>query len=344
MLTWTRFAVDVIKTNFEALEHPYRYFLVVTKSCQSRCQNCKIWQEKPTDELSLEEITKLAKNSPTLKWLNISGGEPTDRVDLPAIAAAFKKHCPHILMINFTTNGLEPEKIAKMVKEIAELRYSKFVVNVSIDGPPKVHDALRGVVGNFNSAIQTLKLLRSIPHVESMASMTLFEKNKTLINETIAEIQKNIPDFSPRDMHLNIPHSSPHFYRNSELSFSSNHSLTQYIDSYKKSYPQKISLISMIENIFHKKSKTFFETGITPLLCSAMLSSVYISEKGQVYPCSIWDKQLGSLRESDFQIQKILGTQVSVDSRDQIKKNNCPQCWTPCEAFPTIMANLSKAL
>ena len=129
--------LDVLQSNLGTLKRPYKYFLVVTKNCNSRCKFCKIWQEQPKNELTIEEYEKLAKHSKFLKWLNISGGEPTLREDLFDIIRVFVKHCPHLSMVNFTTNGIKPEKIISDAKKISDLRLNKVVINVSLDGTKK---------------------------------------------------------------------------------------------------------------------------------------------------------------------------------------------------------------
>lgn len=167
-----KLGLDVLKSNFELLQAPYKYFIVVTKSCNSKCRFCKIWTEQPQNELSLAEYETLALNSPFLKWLNISGGEPTNRDDLKDIIQVFAKNCPDLKMINFTTNGIDPDKIMSQVDAIAKLNHKKLVINISLDGPPELHEKLRGVKGNFESAIETFKRIRQHSHIDSYLAFT----------------------------------------------------------------------------------------------------------------------------------------------------------------------------
>ncbi|RYZ67481.1 MAG: radical SAM protein, partial [Proteobacteria bacterium] len=98
-----------------------------------------------------------------------------------------------------------------------------------------------------------------------------------------------------------------------------------------------LSPFAIIERRFQKKALEFIETQKTPLPCSALKSSVYLSEKGDVYPCTIWGRKLGSIRETGYDLRSVLKQQLSRDTRSSIKAGNCPQCWTPCEAYPSIM-------
>jgi len=48
------------------------------------------------------------------------------------------------------------------------------------------------------------------------------------------------------------------------------------------------------------------------------------------------------LRDNEYNLNKILAGEKSRQIRDLIDKNLCPQCWTPCEAYQMIMADLFK--
>ncbi len=340
MINWSHLALDILKSNFRNLKYPYRLFLVVTKSCGSRCKYCKIWQEEIKNELNLDEYERIAKNTKWLKWLNISGGEPTDRDDLPQIISAFKKYCPNLLITNFTSNGLRPEIINQQVSQIASLRIPKFHINISIDGPPSIHDNLRGINGNFDNAIEALAMVRRIKNVESSAAMTIYPKNIEHIQETFDSIKKRIKDFSPSDMHFNLPHTSPHYYGNSEMIFSPPSEAIYKVEEFINRYPHKFSGLYVVEKIYRNLAKSYIANKKTPLPCSAVMTSVYISEKGIVHPCTIWDNPMGNLKEYDYNLKALLDNKIAINARESAESLKCPQCWTPCEAFPTILSNL----
>lgn len=340
--SWLHFICNIFLANLGLLKKPFRLFLVVTTSCGSRCQNCKIWTKKPLNELTLEDYSKIAENSRSLSWLNISGGEPTDRNDLPQIIQIFKEKCPNLLFVNFTTNGINSEKIIQQVIEISKLEIPWFNVNVSIDGPANIHDQLRGISGNFESAIKTLQGIQNISGIRSGASMTLFNENKSLINETLNAINKEIPSFDSKNFHINIPHQSEHYYRNH---LSNNLGLNGLSEAFKIHKIKRIfSFDKIIENIFRKKANFYFKSQRSPIPCSALMSSAYISQTGEVFPCTIWNKKVGNLKDFNWDISKLIHSNEGLQIRNEIKKLNCPNCWTPCEAFTSIMSNLKSSI
>lgn len=337
-----KLAVDVLKSNFELLNYPYKYFIVVTKSCNSKCRFCKIWTEQPQNELSVQEYEKLAQNSPFLKWLNISGGEPTNREDLKDIIQVFASNCPQLKMINFTTNGIDPDKIMNQVDAIAQLTNKKLVINVSLDGSTELHEKLRGVKGNFESALETFKRIRQHKHIDSYLAFTFYGPNNDQLFNTFDEVKKTIPHISTNDFHLNLPQNSEHFYGNQTVKTNFDEKVIETIRKFESIEGFQLNTLKAFEKTYRAHAIDFYRTKKMPMRCSALLSSIYISEHGDIYPCTIWNKKIASLREHDFNIKWIIEQEHYKSTRELVKKEQCPTCWTPCEAFHTIAANLHK--
>jgi RNase P subunit RPR2 len=49
---------------------------------------------------------------------------------------------------------------------------------------------------------------------------------------------------------------------------------------------------------------------------------------------------MGNLRENDYDLLKIISNEKATDLHEKIKNGQCPQCWTPCEAYQNILSNL----
>ena len=73
---------------------PSYLILYVNNICQLRCDMCFYWDamQKKTKQLSLTEITKLAKSLPNLLQLTLTGGEPSLRKDITEIPKIFSKY------------------------------------------------------------------------------------------------------------------------------------------------------------------------------------------------------------------------------------------------------------
>jgi hypothetical protein len=90
----------------------------VTVRCNSRCAMCGIWKLEPGDELKLEEVDSLLGDPfmAGLRWVNLTGGEPFLRQDLPELIGAYGRRCPELEIVAIPTNGFLPDRIEEGVK------------------------------------------------------------------------------------------------------------------------------------------------------------------------------------------------------------------------------------
>jgi Fe-coproporphyrin III synthase len=135
----------------------------VTSHCNATCDTCFYWEElnRPGD-LDWKEIVKLSQNMPQLTDLWFSGGEPTLRRDIEDIINLFvgKNGVRHI---NLPTNGLKPARTFEIAEHCLEANPGlELHINIALDGLRDSHDAMRGVPGNFDKAIETARLLRQL--------------------------------------------------------------------------------------------------------------------------------------------------------------------------------------
>jgi radical SAM protein with 4Fe4S-binding SPASM domain len=73
----------------------------------------------------------------------------------------------------------------------------------------------------------------------------------------------------------------------------------------------------------------------------ALSSSIFIDPFWTVYPCSMFDEPIGNLRENGFDLGEIWNSKKSLEVLREIEEERCPHCWTPCEAYQTVLGNLT---
>jgi MoaA/NifB/PqqE/SkfB family radical SAM enzyme len=113
-------------------------------------------------DLTWDEIVKLSETTPQITDLWFSGGEPTLRKDLPEIIDLFVQN-NGVRHINLPTNGLKPARIFDVTDHCLETNPElELHVNIALDGLRDGHDAMRGVPGNFDRAIESARLLRRL--------------------------------------------------------------------------------------------------------------------------------------------------------------------------------------
>lgn len=174
----------------------------LTKRCNLRCQMCFLWANKENPGEILRRYKK--EEMPIKRWLEIvdelapykpsigiSGGESLLYEGIIEIISYIKQKG---MYLSINTNGMLLEKYTE---DIVESKLD--MVRVSIDGPPEIHDEIRGVTGSFARLMKGIDALNklksekslSLPVIEVYFTMT--KQNFTYLTDVLELIEnKNI--------------------------------------------------------------------------------------------------------------------------------------------------------
>lgn len=178
------------------LRLPEEIVLFITNRCPLKCVFCfyggKI--NSLDKEMTLEELTLLAKSLKCNHRLVLTGGEPFLRDDLGEICDVFVKYSG-ARRISIPTSGFPAEAIYQKVKTISEnKKLEQLKISVSIDALGGLHDRLRGRQGAFTNAVASLKLLCDMRLKKRNISVEIAAVVNTLLME---EIEDFIAYFKP---------------------------------------------------------------------------------------------------------------------------------------------------
>jgi MoaA/NifB/PqqE/SkfB family radical SAM enzyme len=245
---------------------------------------------------------------------------------------------PNLTVLDFPTTGQRTETILRDVAEMATLGIPKLYVTCSIEGPPELHDDLRGRPGAFENMIATYKGLRAIDGVEVYFGMTLSRANADQVEATIDAVREAVPeaDIGWGDFHFNVYTESGHYYENLDSEMQAPPALTEVIERALASRAQSWHPTDLIESTYLRLLPEFLKTGRSPLPCKALRAGVFVDVKGDVHPCTVYGRVLGNVQEKT--LYEILDGAEAEDAREVIERDACPGCWSPCEANPTIVA------
>jgi len=337
-------AKNIVFSNFNSSFFPYKLTLAVTYKCNSKCHLCHIWEKDSEKEIGLGEIKKFFQKNNRFNWIDLTGGEPFLRMDLVNICKIIIKNCPNLYLLHIPTNGLLPQKIEKNIKDILKFKPHNFIISVALDGPPLLHDKLRGIKGNYPRAVETYKRLKKIKekNFEVFFGMTLSGYNYNFIEKTYQSLRKEIKNLERNDLHFNIAHHS-FYYRNLKINLGLNKKITLNLRSFIEKREKKFSGVQFLESKYQSLIPKYLKTGRSPLSCQALKASLFIDPYGDVYPCTLWNKKITNLKDINYDLKNIWLSDKVKNLRKQIVNDKCCGCWTPCEAYQTILGNLSKA-
>jgi radical SAM protein with 4Fe4S-binding SPASM domain len=320
---------------------PLKLNFCLTYWCQYKCKTCNIWQRKPTDELTTDEVLAFVRENPNITWADLTGGEIFLRSDIDDILGAIAGGWKRLAILHFPTNGFLTDRIVQSVERIAGRGPARLIVTVSLDGDQQTNDEIRGIKGGFKRQIDTFNALRRLPHVEVVFGVTLSAFNAGRFAETFAACARECPGLTIDDMHLNVAQVSSHYYGNSSIAqmAPSREQVDQELATYRRLRGRPRAAKHLLERAFLRYLDEYLRSGRTPMPCHALRASCFIDPWGVVYPCISYSKPVGRLRESGMRLAPIWEGAEAVQLQSEIWQGSCPQCWTACEAYQSILGN-----
>jgi MoaA/NifB/PqqE/SkfB family radical SAM enzyme len=317
---------------------PYKHTLILSSRCPTRCTFCSIWENPQDGELSPDEWGRTFASARNTVWTNLSGGEIFQRADLPAILDELANGLPRLALVTFPTTGYFPDRLIDGCERLVRQGVPRVLVTISLDGPPELHDRLRGREGAHAKACAAMRALREarLPRVRAYFGMTLLPGNHAAADATVEAAAAAVPGITARDFHFNLGMESGHYYRNLGSGMRAPAGALEAVERYRR---KGLHPVSLLERAYQKRVGQYLATGRSPVPCSALRASVFVDSKGIVYPCSIYDRPLGSLRENGFDLARVLEGAEARDAREAVKADRCPGCWTPCDAYPSLLTS-----
>jgi MoaA/NifB/PqqE/SkfB family radical SAM enzyme len=162
---------DLVNTFISAKVAPIRPTVLIyncTWVCDAKCTMCHNWKfgDRKSD-MTLEQLEPVMAKPfwGAVENLNISGGEPTTRNDLPEMVELFHRHLPRLRKIGINTTGLTPHRAIPMLTRVVEFCATQgtlISIRVSLDGIGDIHNQVRDVKNGFDKACKTIEAMQAL--------------------------------------------------------------------------------------------------------------------------------------------------------------------------------------
>ncbi|PZV08247.1 MAG: radical SAM protein [Leptolyngbya sp.] len=298
--------------------------LLVNDVCNSKCQMCLIWKNKPDREFLPVELESILSDSlfKRLEYVGVSGGEPTLRKDLVKIFEILCQKTPKLKGLGIITNGILHDVVKDRIlscSRICEEHAIPFNVMVSIDGVGAVHDVVRGRPGNFESSIKLLEFFAQETHIPTSFGCTITKENVFQVDELLDYAkEKNIYG------RFRIAEFIERLYNTQQ---------TDYIRAFDDLEAYHLGLLfHRLEKDFevsktHQKTysnirKMVAEGKPRSIGCPYQSESVVITSRGDLLYCSPKSPILGNTLTSSA--SSIYYSNLKI--RDKIKAEDCQTC------------------
>ena len=321
---------------------PFKVTWMLTERCDCRCEGCFIWKRPKSADVTPDDIERVLRDAPSLRWINLTGGELFLRADMPAVAEAVVRARPELAVLDFPTTGQRTDRIVADLEQIRRLPIPRLYVTCSIEGPPSLHDTLRGRPGAFDNVMATYKALRAMDGVHVFLGMTLSDRNVDAVDDTLDAVRAHVPEADWHDLHFNVYTESGHYYDNEASSVRVPEGVLPVLRRALRARTQRLGPADAIEAAYLRLLPDYLRTGRSPIPCESLRVNVFIDAQGNVHPCTVYGRVLGNVRTAP--LYDILDGATARDARRVIEADACPGCWSPCEAHPTIVATAPESL
>ena len=323
---------------------PMVFTYSVTNLCQSRCQSCNIWdiyKQRPglwKRELQLDEVERVFKSVGQIYFLNISGGEPFLRKDLPEIielALMYMK--PHI--VHIPTNAISVPRVEEGVTRILEYMRKHGAERVpltlkpSLDGVGEVHDRVRGVPGNFDKVVETVEMLKRLratyPNLHVELGTVVSRMNLDRVKETADYVHQWEGIESYRN---EIAEERTEFFNIGDAITPSAEEYAELMKYFsaktRENIRKKRHLARITESlrlVYYGYASRIVKEQRQVLPCYGGITNAHMNPYGQIWPCAVlgYDQPMGNVRDFDYDFQALWNSDQAKQVRAYIKAGKC---------------------
>ncbi len=315
---------------------------------ESEAENTQVMiAGRKDEELTKEEIVKLTDDFSEMgvRVLTLHGGEP---LVYPGIFEISKYAAKKGLLVNFITNGVLLNE--KNVEAIIDAKINS--LTISIDGPPEIHDSIRGMQGAFGRIEEGIRILRekelngvSVPKIgvstyvsavnqdsilqlfDSMIKMGIANWGVGLVTYNSSKLSgatRKILGIESRKGQGNLDNLPDELTGIDAQKFLEIRRKLKKLNSGKKMqvfFPSEKAINKYSDPLFNEMD-----------YCLYPWARVIISPYGEVFPCvslSMVDAVMGNIKIQS--IKEIWNGEKYVDFRKKLKKNKLlPSCSKCC--------------
>ncbi|MFH1854167.1 MAG: radical SAM protein [Candidatus Omnitrophota bacterium] len=341
----THFLRSIFLSNFKRLSFPFKCSLAITYRCNMHCKMCNIWRKPERKELDVEEIDRFFKNAPDFSWVGITGGEPFLRDDIVDIIEAIVRRSRRLCTVHIATNGFLADRIRSTIGKVRKRHKDlELVFTVSIDGPPDIHDFIRGVNGVWQRAMDTFFYLKQTPGCKVQFGFTMSRRNAGRFKEAFYAIKHVYPALRFDDVNVNIFQKSDFSYDNQDVEAPDRDRLLEEIKEILSMDKDRFSINNFLRRTYLRLYPLCCRLKKTPVKCQAFSSSLFIDPYGNMFPCVVYNKKIINIKEMSGDFALFWNSGPAKELSRECSQNICPVCWSPCDAFSSISGSLWEAL
>jgi MoaA/NifB/PqqE/SkfB family radical SAM enzyme len=303
--------------------------------CDARCEMCHNWKHGDRkSDLTLDQLDRAMAHDfwGAIENLNISGGEPTTRNDLPEMVELFHRRLPRLRKIGINTTGLTPHRAIPQLARIVEYCAQHnllFSARVSLDGIGDIHDQVRHVQRGFDKATETIAAMQALAERHATFQFGI----AATIFATNMEDAKNILAWA-RTRKLDIVFNMLRFTDNmlnnkaleTQIGFKKREE--EFMRTFFLERVQEESILSGQSFMYLHYADMIANGYIRTMPCPFQSQGLLLNPNGSLFYCEN-SNEIGNVLDADA--EALYYKAANLAHREEVKHNVCPTCLSPCQ-------------
>jgi MoaA/NifB/PqqE/SkfB family radical SAM enzyme len=303
--------------------------------CDARCEMCHNWKHGDRkSDLTLDQLDRAMAHDfwGAIENLNISGGEPTTRNDLPDMVELFHRRLPRLRKIGINTTGLTPHRAIPQLTRIVEYCAKHnllFSARVSLDGIGDIHDQVRHVQRGFDKASETIAAMQALAERHATFQFGI----AATIFATNMEDAKNILAWA-RTRKLDIVFNMLRFTDNmlnnkaleTQIGFKKREE--EFMRAFFLERVQEESILSGQSFMYLHYADMIANGYIRTMPCPFQSQGLLLNPNGSLFYCEN-SNEIGNVLDADA--EALYYKAANLAHREDVKHNVCPTCLSPCQ-------------
>jgi len=298
--------------------------IITTYRCNARCRMCRTWAypTKPSEEFRPDLLRKLPEG---LGRVNITGGEPLIRQDLPEIVDIL---APKARRLEISTNGYFVDRLVAIGRAHPDM-----TIRISLEGPREVNDSIRGIPSGYDRAVEAYGRLRDVGVRDLGFAVVIQDDNADTLLDLYQFVTRMDAEFAQA-----VPHNSYYFHTddNEILDVEAvQAALRGLMTAFLRSRKPK----EWFRAYLNRGLVDFVGGADRRLDCTGGSDIFFLDPFGEIYPCNGRQLSMGNLHDSTF--EGIWHGERAAEVRSAVM--SCERrCWMTGTAVPAMRRNLPR--
>jgi len=245
---------------------------------------CYRWKQPsvPSEEIGLEVYEKL----PFMDTVNVTGGEPFLRKDLPEIIEILRSKTNRLVI---SSNGYFTERIVSLFKSRQDIG-----LRVSLEGLPHANDELRGLKDGFDHGLRTILTLARLGVKDIGFGITMSDRNARDMIELYQLAKMTGLEFATAAVH------NAFYFNKLDNKFEEPDVAVAELKTLIGELLQSRRIKDWFRAYFNYGLANYIQGKPRLLPCEMGQDSFFLDPFGVMLPCNVLNEPMGNLREQSF--------------------------------------------